>query len=102
MDMIDLATMLNGINVILLFVLLSIYVKSYRRMKSKFCIGLVAFAFLFLVRNLVAMYLQLSLHPLYNLKYACGDYAVIIHLLETLGFGALVYVSWDPCGKSGK
>jgi multisubunit Na+/H+ antiporter MnhB subunit len=46
------AALVGAINIILLFMLLLVYITSYRKLKSSFSLGLVFFAFLLIMQHI--------------------------------------------------
>lgn len=94
METIDLASIVSFLNIILLLMLSFIYVRNYRTIKSKFCLGLMIFALLFLIQNLIAFYFQITMMYYYSKEVA--NIAFVLNALEALGFVALLYITWKP------
>ena len=94
METIDLASIVSFLNILLLLTLSFIYVRNYRTIKSKFCLGLMIFAFLFLIQNLIAFYFQVTMMYYYSKEVA--NIALVLNVLEALGFVALLYITWKP------
>ena len=91
MEPLTLASIVNVINIIILLVLLHLYVRNYNTLKAPFTLGLIVFASFFLLHNLIALSLQFTMSSYYNEDVA--GYAILIHILEMLGFATLLYVS---------
>ena len=91
MESITIASVVNIMNVAMLLALLNIYMHNYRTVRSKFTSGLVLFAAFFLLHNLIALFFQLAMTPYYSKEV--GGYALLINLLELLGFATLLYIS---------
>lgn len=92
METVDLATIVSILNVVLLISLLWIYVKGYKIMKSKFALGLILFAGLLLIQNLMAIYFQFAMIMYYSAEVA--GFALILNGLEALALISLGYISW--------
>jgi hypothetical protein len=85
------ATLFSLFNVILLCVLISVYVNSFRRIRAQFTAGLIFFAALFLVQNLIALYSFLSMF----MYFASGVTGLVlaITVAQTAGLAVLVWTS---------
>lgn len=82
----------NLINVIILVMLLYVYTKNYRHIKSDYNMGLLVFSSLFLVENLIAVHLAIFSWP-----YFATDiifHIVIINFIQLLGLLALLRITW--------
>ena len=91
MEMIDLATIVSGLNVVILLALIYVYAKNYISMRTKFGLGLILFASLLLLHNLAAVFFQVSMIMYYTSEVA--GFAFILNVLEALGLAALAYIS---------
>ncbi len=89
----DTATLaLIVVNVILTLLLVFVYTKNYKQIKSKMTFGLLFFALAFLVENIIDFYF-------YNLMIAQSafDFTTIhftVNLIEMIGLLVLSYVTW--------
>ncbi|WP_318570134.1 hypothetical protein [Salinigranum marinum] len=96
----DVARVTAGLNVLLLAVLLSIWGRNYLDLRSKHALGLMVFAVLLLLENLVALYIYL-VDPTLSVWFssAVPDIAwqgmMSLHVLETIGVGFLVWITMD-------
>jgi hypothetical protein len=96
----DVARVTAGLNVLLLAVLLSIWGRNYLDLRSKHALGLMVFAVLLLLENLVALYIYL-LDPTLSVWFSSDVPAIAwqgmmsLHLLETIGVGFLVWITVD-------
>ncbi len=79
------------VNAVLLAVLLTVYVKNFGQIRSKFALGLIAFASLFLIDNLAAAYLYFGLAQAYGAAVATPLLA--INLIAVLGFVTLLWTT---------
>ena len=86
-------TGLSVISTILLLMLLYVYYKSLRNIKSKFTMGLFIFAFLFLVQNLVSLYYYITMMDYYVPEVE--KHVFIFTLLQTIGFAVLLKITWE-------
>ena len=78
-------------NVILLIVLLTVYAKVYKSTKAVFTIGLMFFAGMLMLHNIIAVYAYFAMQPLYALGLL--PYFVVIHIAELAGIAALLKVT---------
>ena len=92
MALMDITTVLSGINILLVGFLLYVYVQNYVKMKSGFTMALLLFALLFLVHNVLYLYFALKMMPYYASDL--GMFAFIFTLLQTLAFGILSWATW--------
>jgi|SRR6266545_3965377 len=85
---------LAGVSAVLLVALLYVYGRNARQVRSKFTLGLVVFALLFLVQNLAGMWIYLAMNDA-GMK---GDVAVpmlLLNVTETGALGTLAAITWD-------
>jgi len=84
----------SAISIIVLAGLLLVYANNFRSIKSTFSVGLVLFAILFLVQNMAAIALYLSMATQdYGLAVAMPMLA--LNIAELTGFGVLFWISWQ-------
>ena len=92
MDIImNLTTILTAVSTLSLFGLLYIYIKNLKNIKSKFTIGLLIFAALFLLQNLVSLYFYFTM-----IEYFVPQVEVhvfILTLLQTIAFLILLKIT---------
>jgi hypothetical protein len=86
------STVFAGINVLLVAALAYVYGKNAVKMPSSFTVGLLLFALLFLIHNVVALYYGLTMMPLY--EESVEGYVRIFTILQTLAFAILNWVTW--------
>jgi len=94
--MMDVSSVVSMINTVILVVLLSIYVNIYRKTGATFTIGLVIFATMLMLHNIIAIYAYFAMAPLYSddlLPFFVG-----IHIAELAGLIALLKVTVWPEG----
>ncbi len=92
---VDLVVVTTVISAIILVSLLTIYLGNYKKIKSKFCTGLIIFALLLLAQNVAAIYFQINMS--HQCSYETAQPFLILNFLEAVGLGALLYVTWKPC-----
>ena len=95
MEVIHWASIVSGLNIVLLLTLLVVYIRNYLKLKSKFCLGLILFAAVFLIHCTMAIYFQTNLSHYY--KNSMENIALALNILEALGMGTLLYITWRPC-----
>ncbi len=84
---------INSINVIILVILLYVFMKNYRHIKSNYNLGLILFSSLFLIENLISFHLGIFSWPF------CAAEVVILHIvvinvIQLFGLLALLYITW--------
>ena len=77
------------LNVILLIGLIWIYLSSFRKVRAQFTLGLVFFAALFLVQNLIALYSFLTMF----MYYAAGVEGIVL-AITVVQTAALSIMLW--------
>jgi|SRR3972149_3637969 len=84
----------SAVSIVVLSGLLLVYSHNFRAIKSTFSVGLVLFAVLFLVQNIAAIALYMSMATQeYGLAVAMPMLA--LNLAELTGFSVLFWISWQ-------
>ncbi len=85
-------------NIVLVLILSSLYLQSWRKVRSTFAASLFIFAIFFLIQNAVIVVFWYTLYGLVpaaqSTVVAAAPYLVAINLLETIGLANLVRVTW--------
>lgn len=92
----DVSSIFSMVNTVILVVLLAMYANIYRRTRATFTIGLIVFAGMLMLHNIIAIYGYFAMAPLYSddlLPYFAG-----IHIAELVGLIALLKVTIWPEG----
>jgi membrane-bound metal-dependent hydrolase YbcI (DUF457 family) len=92
----DVSSVVSMINTAILVVLLAVYANIYRKTGAAFTIGLMVFAGMLMLHNIIAIYGYFAMAPLYSddlLPYFVG-----IHIAELAGLIALLKVTVWPEG----
>ena len=92
----DVSSVVSMINAVILVVLLVVYANIYRKTGATFTIGLMVFAGMLMLHNIIAIYGYFAMAPLYSddlLPYFAG-----IHIAELAGLIALLKVTVWPEG----
>ena len=92
----DVSSIVSMANMAILVVLLAIYGRIYRKTRATFTIGLMVFAGMLMLHNVIAVYGYFAMAPLYSdglLPYFVG-----IHIAELAGLLALLKVTVWPEG----
>jgi membrane-bound metal-dependent hydrolase YbcI (DUF457 family) len=92
----DVSSVVSMANTVILVVLLVVYASIYRKTGAKFTIGLMVFAGMLMLHNIIAIYGYFAMAPLYSddlLPYFVG-----IHIAELGGLIALLKVTVWPEG----
>lgn len=88
----NVTTILTGVNILLVLGLMFVYVKSCMKIKSGFIVGLLIFAALFLIQNVVSFYYFVTMMPYY--VNGVDIHVLVLTILQTLAFGVLTYNTW--------
>lgn len=80
-------------NIILLSMLLMIYSRSYKQMKSKFTAGLIFFASFLLLQNLVSLGSMFIVREFRGM--GAGPPFFLMGLLEFIGLAILLKITWE-------
>ena len=92
MDLIhDLSALFSFANIILLIALIWVYGNGFRKIRAQFTAGLLFFAGLFLVQNLLAFYSFLAMFMYYAPDV--GGFVLAYTIVQTAGLGVLLWVS---------
>jgi hypothetical protein len=75
-------------------ILLYIYTKNYRHIKSSYNIGLIIFATLFLLDNIISLH-----QTIFAGMYLIDDPAIVSHIflqdvIDLIGLSTLLYITW--------
>ena len=92
----DVSSGVSMVNTVILVVLLAVYANIYRKTGATFTIGLMVFAGMLMLHNIIAIYGYFAMAPLYSddlLPYFVG-----IHIAELAGLIALLKVTIWPEG----
>lgn len=87
----DISAIISLANVSILLALLIVYIKIYKNTRAIFTVGLMFFASMLMLHNLIAVYAYFAMAPLYAeelLPYFLG-----VHIAELAGIGALLKVT---------
>ena len=75
-------------NVVLLIALLTVYAKVYNSTRAVFTIGLMFFAGMLMLHNIIAVYAYFAMQPLYAVGLL--PYFVVVHIAELTGIAVLL------------
>ncbi|MBI4417118.1 MAG: hypothetical protein HY557_09055 [Euryarchaeota archaeon] len=85
---------MSAVSILVLSGLLLVYARNFRAIRSTFSIGLVFFAVLFLVQNIAAIALYMSM--------AAAGYGpsvsmpmLALNVAQLIGFSVLFWISWQ-------
>ena len=80
-------------NLIISAVLLFVYAKNYRHIRSNYNLGLIIFSVLFFAQNLIFAHLSIFSWP-----YLSADifmsHVILTNFIELLGLSTLLYITW--------
>lgn len=83
---------LAAVNTLLLTLLARVYYGNYRDIGSEFTLGLLVFAGLLLVENIIALYFNITMMGLYAQSVAYQ--AMVMRGIETAALLTLTYITW--------
>jgi hypothetical protein len=83
---------LSGLNVILSAVLLVIFLRNYKMIKSTLLLGMIFFASAFLLENLLSLYFYNSL-LIIGINFIT-TFHLVVKFFESVGLLFILYVSW--------
>ena len=89
----DITTILTGISTVLLLGLIYVYYKNLKKIKSNFTIGLLIFALLFLIQNIISLCYFIAMKNYYAPEVEI--HVFILTLLQAIGFGVLLKITWE-------
>jgi hypothetical protein len=78
------------VNVALLIALLTIYARIYKSTRAVFTVGIMFFAGMLILHNMIAVYAYFTMEPLYSV--ALLPYFVAVHITELAGIVILLKV----------
>jgi len=85
---------LSIVNAVLLSVLTVIWLRNYRTFRTPLVLGLVAFAVVLLIENLVAIYFSFSMNMLYAATPAVHTVVAVLRTLQFVAIAILLFVTW--------
>lgn len=88
----DFSVIFGIVNIILLLLLLYVYAQNYRQMKSPFLLGLMLFAVIFLVENILGVYFHFMMVDYYSAE-AMGNVRILM-AIQTVALAILTWVTW--------
>lgn len=90
----DVSSIVSMANMAILIVLLAVYANIYSKTRATFTIGLMVFAGMLMLHNVIAVYAYFAMAPLYSESLL--PYFVGIHIAELGGLIALLKVTVWP------
>ena len=93
MSLMTICAALTIVSIIALLGLIYVYSRSLKAIKSKFTIGLLVFASLFLLQNIISLYYYFAMMEYYVPKVE--NHMLILNVLQTLAFLILLKITWE-------
>ena len=84
---------LIGVNILLTAILIAIYGRNLKLIKSKMTIGMIFFAAAFLVENVLSLYFYNSM-LLQGIVFVT-TFNLVVKFFEMVGLLVLLYVTWE-------
>ena len=78
------------VNVALLIALLTVYAKVYKSTRAVLTVGLMFFAGMLMLHNIIAVYAYFTMEPLYAVGLL--PYFVMVHIAELAGLAVLLKI----------
>ena len=88
------SALINVLNVLILMVLLYVFTKNYRHIRSGYTLGLIIFTLIFLAENLIMLHLGIFEWPSV-IEDIVEIHMIIINSIELLGLFVLLLITWD-------
>ncbi|MGI0049849.1 MAG: hypothetical protein ACREAW_09945 [Nitrososphaera sp.] len=92
----DVSSIVSMANMAILVALLGVYANIYSKTRATFTVGLMVFAGMLMLHNVIAVYAYFAMAPLYSNDLL--PYFVGIHIAELAGLIALLKVTVWPEG----
>ncbi|MBI5679495.1 MAG: hypothetical protein HZC47_01150 [Methanobacterium sp.] len=86
------AALVGVANILLLIILLFIYISSYRKLKSRFSLGLILFAFLLIMQNALFIFFLLSKEGFHG--PGMGGPVLSLNIIEFGALLVLLKITW--------
>lgn len=86
------------VNTLLLTALMVLFGRMVRQVRSRFTMGLLAFAAILWLQNVVQLYFYATM-----MQYYVGQVETLVliqNVLATIGVGFLTYVTFSPAGRA--
>lgn len=96
--MLDAARVAATVNIVLLLVLIALWARLYRQVRSQFTLGSIVFAGFLLAENAVALWYYLSapsLTPGLLSVPVAVQVMMVLQILEVFGIATLLYITWQ-------
>jgi hypothetical protein len=84
---------LAGVNIILTLVLIFVYYRNHRLIKSRITFGMLFFAGTFLVHNIMNMYFYRM--AIIAAVLETTTFHMVVNFIEMIGIIMLLYVTWE-------
>lgn len=92
----DVSSIVSMVNMAILIVLLAVYGRIYSKTRATFTVGLMVFAGMLMLHNVLGVYGYVTMAPLYSEELL--PYFAAIHVAELAGLIALLKVTVWPEG----
>lgn len=83
---------INAVNIIILAMLLFVFLRNFRHIRSSYNAGLIVFALVFLIENVLSMHLGIFAWPSYAATII--SHIVLINVIQFFGLLVLFYITW--------
>ncbi|MUV88863.1 hypothetical protein GJ629_02260 [Halapricum sp. CBA1109] len=90
--LLDAARVAAAVNVVLLSVLIGLWGRLYREIKSTFTLGSIVFAAFLLAENAVALWFYFNAPAMPGIAV---EVMMLLQILETFGIAVLLYITWQ-------
>jgi len=93
MSLIQIASGIAVVNVLLLALLTTVWIRNYRTFRTSLVLGLVAFGVVMLAENVVAIYFFFSMKMLYSGDPSVQQAVLVLRALQVVALGFLTWVT---------
>ena len=90
---IQMASLLSGLNVVLLLALIIVWARNYATFRTTLVLGLLAFAVVMLIENAAALYFFFSMRSLYAMDPVVDQFVLLLRSLQFVAIAILTYVT---------
>lgn len=88
----DAARVAAALNVVMLLAITAIWARTYREVRAPLTLGVIVFGLFLLAENAVALYFYFNAPAMPSVAV---EVMMLLQVLETVGIGALAYVTWQ-------
>jgi hypothetical protein len=92
-QLIQIASVLSGVNILLLLALSGVWLKNYRTFGTSLVLGQLAFGLAMLAENALAVYFFFTMSSLYSMDPHVGQAVLALRAIQLVAISILTYVT---------